>query len=380
MNTIFFHDTTFVCSNNKYYTFGTMNAEKFNQYAEKFGNITAVVRVVKENQNNKKAVRNENFVGNIKVQGVSKYYSNCIKVVKEQMKNCDFAIIRMHSIIGIIACKEARKRKIPYMIEMVGCPKDALWYHGGIKYKLAMPFLAIMNKIELKKSKYTIYVTEKFLQKRYPTKGKYISCSDVELQKNSNNVLENRIKKIQLKKDTDTYKFGIIGSLNVNFKGHETAIKALSMIRDKINFELHFLGAGEKEKWISMARKYNIDKHIFFDGILPHNEVYSWIDNLDVYLIPSLQEGLPRALIEAMSRGCPCIGSNVGGIPELLEDQYIIDKKNYKELANKIIKLIDNKEEMKKISKKNFEKSLKFEKKELNYKRNNFYDLILKEI
>ena len=47
-------------------------------------------------------------------------------------------------------------------------------------------------------------------------------------------------------------------------------------------------------------------------------------DNIDVFIMPSLQEGLPRSMVEAMSRGCNVIGSRVGGIPELLDDNFHI--------------------------------------------------------
>ena len=44
----------------------------------------------------------------------------------------------------------------------------------------------------------------------------------------------------------------------------------------------------------------------------------AWLDEIDLYLQPSFQESLGRALIEAMSRACPAIGSTIGGIPDLL--------------------------------------------------------------
>ena len=158
------------------------------------------------------------------------------------------------------------------------------------------------------------------------------------------NVLRNRLLKIKNKSDGDKYKLGLIGSLNVNFKGHGVAIKALSYLKNK-NIELHFLGAGDAKKWKKIAKKYGVEKQIFFDGTLPGGEkVYEWMDELDLYLIPSLQEGLPRALVEAMSRGCPAIGSNTGGIPELLGKKYIFGKKQAKKLANKIEDVLYNKE------------------------------------
>ena len=67
-----------------------------------------------------------------------------------------------------------------------------------------------------------------------------------------------------------------------------------------------------------------------------------WLSKYDLYVQPSHTEGLPRALIEAMSVGLPCIGSRVGGIPELLSDIALFKAKNFCELSSKIQLFIDN--------------------------------------
>lgn len=80
-------------------------------------------------------------------------------------------------------------------------------------------------------------------------------------------------------------------------------------------------------------------------GVLPHTQVFSWLDGLDIYIQPSRLEGLPRALIEAMSRGCPAIGSAAGGIPELLDRDCIFgnDGNNVDELCELIRSFDTNK-------------------------------------
>ena len=91
-------------------------------------------------------------------------------------------------------------------------------------------------------------------------------------------------------------------------------------------------------------KNFGVENQVFFDGTLPGGQpVYDWLDDLDLYLIPSLQEGLPRALVEAMSRGCPAIGAKTGGIPELLGKDCIYGRKNYKKLAKKIKMILYNK-------------------------------------
>ena len=92
-----------------------------------------------------------------------------------------------------------------------------------------------------------------------------------------------------------------------------------------------------------------------FEVLLPHSEVFIELRNIDIYVQPSLQEGLPESVVEAMSLGCPVIGSNVGGIPELINQDMIFKKKNSNQLAN----IIENitKEKLIIEAKNNFEKA-----------------------
>ena len=63
------------------------------------------------------------------------------------------------------------------------------------------------------------------------------------------------------------------------------------------------------------------------------------LESIDIYIQPSKQEGLPRALIEAMSMGVPALGSTAGGTPELLEEVFIFNKGDPAEIADRILKL-----------------------------------------
>lgn len=61
------------------------------------------------------------------------------------------------------------------------------------------------------------------------------------------------------------------------------------------------------------AAEYNVMENVQILGEFKHNDVFSWFDDLDIYIHPSKQEGLCRAIIEAMSRACPIIAADAGG-------------------------------------------------------------------
>lgn len=378
MRTTFFHDTRFIYDGENYYTRGPLNQKKFNEYRKYFGDITVVSRRENAGEKNKKFIIKKNKIDKINFVTVDSKYRGILRIVKEQVKNIEFSIVRLPSIMGITALHYLRKYNKQYIVEMVGCPFDAFWNYGTIKGKLIAPIMYFITKYYVRNADNVLYVSGEFLQRRYPNNNYNIGCSDVNLEEISEKNLEKRIEKIENKKETDIIKIGLVGSLNVNYKGHEIAIRAISKLKDKYNVELHFLGAGDKERWEKLIKKCDVEDIIFFDGVLPSGEeVYKWMDKLDIYIIPSLQEGMPRALIEAMSRACPCIGTKVGGIPELLGEDMLIENK-YDQLANKIKILIEDKKNMKDNAYNNFYKSLEFKKENLDEVKDRFYKEVLK--
>jgi glycosyltransferase involved in cell wall biosynthesis len=95
---------------------------------------------------------------------------------------------------------------------------------------------------------------------------------------------------------------------------------ARSQLPEAVSFRV--LGDGDSARWQQLAAKLGIGGIVSFEGVLPSGSaVHEWLDSIDIYVQPSFQEGLPRATIEAMSRGCPTLGSTAGGIPELLDQE-----------------------------------------------------------
>ncbi len=290
----------------------------------------------------------------------------------DKLRDCDKVIIRMPSVLGIVACDYCRKNNIPYMIEMVACAWDGYVNHTNRMGKIIAPFMFLYTKSRIKKCNYVLYVTNEFLQKRYPTNGKSFGCSDVVLQDFNENVLAKKIKQSK-KFNLNEFSMCTVANVGMRYKGHIYAFKAIKKLKENgAHVKYYLAGNGNQEFLKKTAKDLKIEDSIIFLGSLNHDEVFNLLDDIDIYIQPSLQEGLPRALVEAMSRGCFCIGSDVGGIPELLNSQYIFKRKKYNQLFNIIMNLTPEKIMIE--NKNNYNKALLFEKNRLGTKRNKIYN------
>lgn len=298
-------------------------------------------------------------------------------------KNIDVVIVRLPSIHGLIAMKIARRLNKKLIIEMVGDPFNSLWYHGNFFGKLLAPVSYLRHKKVLKKSNNIIFVTENYLQNRYKKNYKSyntVNISNVNLPRNTEFDINHRIRTENLTRKS-IIKIATIGSYSSRYKGIDTGIKTISELVSKgYNAHLYILGSGNKETYKKLIIKKKLENHIHYVApIKGGKEVLNWLDDFDFYIHPSLTEGLPRALIEAMSRGLPVVATNVGGIPELLDNNMQIKIKDYNSMVNIIIELINDVDKYNYQVLRNYNKSKDYNQKSLASKRKKFWNNILKE-
>lgn len=241
------------------------------------------------------------------------------KALAAAIESADAVIIRMGSALGRIAFGICRKTGKPFLTEVVSCPWDALWNHGFCGKVLAPTAFLGQRKI-VRHSTDVIYVTSSFLQRRYPTNGVSVACSNVELQEQDDDVLQRRLDRIRKRNAHDKLIVGTIGGLHLKYKGQQYVIDALRLLREKgqCNFTYQLVGAGDDSRLRRQIEKNHLQDCVEIIGKLEHGKIFDWLDGLDVYIQPSRTEGLPRALVEAMSRGLFCLGARSGGIPELV--------------------------------------------------------------
>lgn len=290
------------------------------------------------------------------------------KLQEKLLENADFVIIRVANSDIIKLCRKLNK---PYLIEVVGCPWDAFWNHS-LKGKLIAPYKFFVARRNVKNAPYSLYVTKKFLQKRYPSKNKTMDCSDVTLNDFDENVLAERLNKI--KNHNGIFVLGTAAAVDVKYKGQQFVIKALAELKKQgfTNFRYDIAGGGDPTFLLETAREAGVAEQVNIIGAIPHEKIFDWLKTLDMYIQPSLQEGLPRSVIEAMSCAIPCMGTKIAGLPELINERMLFGRKDIKGIV-KLLKTLTP-EDLADLAKENFENSKQYDVALLSKKRAEFYE------
>ncbi|MFA2832070.1 glycosyltransferase [Bacillus paranthracis] len=381
MKLVFAHDHIFYKYDNQFFSTGGLSKEMLERYTKVFEEVVVISRQKNISKfNDKLTLASTDRVKFVEIPNFKSIRNSheilkARKIINMEIANSDALISRIPSSIGSMAIKAAKRMKKPYLVEVVACPWDALWNHS-FKGKIIAPLTYLSTKKLVEKADYAVYVTSEFLQKRYPTKGNSVNCSNVALKEFNDNVLLRRLEKIHNKGNCEKIIIGTTAAVNVRYKGQQYIIQALGELKKqgKTGFEYQLVGGGEQRYLKSIAEQYGVSDQVKFLGSLPHNKVFEWLDTIDIYTQPSRQEGLPRGLIEAMSRGLPCFGAHTAGIPELIEKNFIFSnsKNNIYEICNVLEGM--NKEIMLAQAKRNFDEAKKYDSTIIETRRQLFFN------
>ncbi len=112
--------------------------------------------------------------------------------------------------------------------------------------------------------------------------------------------------------------------------------------------KLIILGTGQEEQKLkNLTKALGVEDRVFFKGFVPHSEMPKYLQSADIFVRPSLSEGLGNSFLEAMAAGLPVIATPVGGIPDFLKDGetgLFCEVRNPKSIAQKVEKLIKDRE------------------------------------
>lgn len=257
------------------------------------------------------------------------------KQVKAIMEKNKYKFIHCHSpiggVIGRLVCK----------VTKIKCIYTAHGFHfyTGASFKNWILFYPIEKWL----SKYTdVLITineEDYSRAKKKFKSKkniYIPGVGIDVNKieNSKSIRNNLCKELGI--SNDSFLLLSVGELSQR-KNHQIIIRSLAHLPENIHYLI--VGKGnEKERLIQLSKEQNVYKRVHFLGF--RNNVFEIMKSCDIFIFPSLQEGLPVALMECMSANVPCIVSKIRGNIDLLynyEKECIVNEiMNEKEWSKKI--------------------------------------------
>jgi glycosyltransferase involved in cell wall biosynthesis len=370
---------------NQLYSKGGFPQSFWDRYLRVFDTVTIIARSrqVDEISPNDILISNDKvkFIAipyYIGIMGRIKKHFKIVSVLKTLSNDKKSAfILRVGSPIADILAPLLQKRNVKYAVEVVGDPFD-VFAPGAIQIPLR-PFFRLYFSYKLKKqcanASFSSYVTEKALQNRYPPLKSIesINASSIDLHKEfffKRELAEAKIKR-----------WLFVGTLEQYQKAPDILIKAFALLKDR-NIELTIVGDGRKRKDLEeLCLKLELENITFVGNLKTSLEVRDYLMSHSFFVLPSRGEGLPRAMIEAMACSCVCVGSDIGGIKELISDEFIVGVGKVRPLALKIEEYSNKSiQELQCISNKNYDLAHEYLYNTLENRRDYFYNCIKNEL
>jgi len=305
-------------------------------------------------------------------------YLRRARQVRSRIRNVfrreDAVILRVPSMLANVLLPALELSRHPYSVEVVGDPYD-VFAPGAVTHPLRPVFrwwFPRQLRGQCAGAVGSAYVTEQALQRRYPPgEGSYsTNYSSVELSEAAF-VSEPRSFDGGRRMNLIT-----VGTLAQLYKSQDVLIDALGVCVSRgSDLQLTIVGDGQHRAMLeARARSLGLGGRVRFVGHLSSaDQVRMELDQADLFVLPSRQEGLPRAMIEAMARGLPCVGSTVGGIPELLPSEDQVAPANVSALAERLRQVTSDPIRMANMSARNLDKARQFHKDILSARRREHY-------
>lgn len=134
--------------------------------------------------------------------------------------------------------------------------------------------------------------------------------------------------------------------LNIGYlhsrKGQKYLIEAIHKLQNKLNTPIYCYIIGQGVLFNNLnkqIKKLNLDNNIKLLGLMAHDKIPQWVHASDLFVLPTLSEGNPIVMFEALGCGVPFVGTRVGGIPETVTSEdygLLCEKEDSDDLADKI--------------------------------------------
>jgi len=277
--------------------------------------------------------------------------------------------------VGNLAVDQLLRQQRPYGVEVVGDPAESLG-SGSVKHLLrpliCWQFCRSLRKL-CQRAATASYVTREALQRRYPPGPQAFTThySSIELQD------EAFVMASRPTQSRDRWRIVHVGTMSQPYKAQDVLIDADAQCRSRgLDLELVLIGEGRLRYSLEQqVRERSLEQYVQFLGHLPPGAaVREQLDRSDLFVLPSRTEGLPRTMLEAMARGLPCLGSDIGGIPELLGPSELVRVDDREGWATRIRSLVLDPDRMARLSSTNLELSRDYHDRILSSRRIMIYE------
>lgn len=255
-----------------------------------------------------------------------------LTVVARRIRGAGAVMVYAPGSIGSVAAVMALAFRRPLAVVVVGDPSEALRppVTQGVVGALMRVVLPRVMKAVCRRAALVRYVTSHVLQEKYPTASTQVAASDVRPLRPAGDRPARSARTASTGRTVVT-----VASLDQPYKGVAELVSALSLVqRAGTEANLVVVGDGRLRAELEAACRQSLTPGSYtFTGHLGSVALTEVLNRSDLFVLASWSEGMPRALIEAMESGLPCIGTRVGGVVELLADDALVSPRDPSGLA-----------------------------------------------
>ena len=242
----------------------------------------------------------------------------------------------------------AKKWKVPLVISALGTIERKVAYEGSYTSRQIIEAMNFADKVLSVSDDLKLHIVNLGINEEKV----HVVPNGVDTTKFKPAGKEHARNLLNLPQDKNIVLF--VGALR-KIKGVDYLIEAAKYFVDA-NTDLFMVGRddGLRKSLEKRARELEISDYIKFTGPVNHEDIPIWISASDILVLPSLSEGRPNVVLEALSCEVPVVAADVGGIPELMVDGktgYLVPAKNPAELSEKINKLLEDRSRREKMGK-----------------------------
>lgn len=296
-----------------------------------------------------------------KIEDIRRSY----QLTKKLCKN-NYDLVHCHSPIGSVICRAAFKKN---NVRMIYTAHGFHFYKGAPKKNWVLFYPVEKYFARFTDTLITINNEDyKLAKNNFAEAGEIILINGIGID--TDKYSKKNIERHELFPDNLIEKSDFliisVGQLSVR-KNHEEFIRAISKLKNP-NIKYIIIGEGELRGYLEkLITDLKLEKQVFLLGYKGNVDEYLSIS--DLYAFPSLQEGLPASLMEAMSVGLPAIVSDIRGNRDLIihdRGGCLFSLGNEDSLVNNLGKLINNRKQLKKFGKFNQNKITEFDTNQVN--------------